>query len=101
MAFILMCGVEVLVDLCGNALLRPQSPRCLADAGVVMACRIGYGRVAVSDDRRIPVEVMFSSCGCGNGGGSEKSLDERNNLPVGELKALDMTPPVCPSRLRS
>lgn len=44
----------------------------------------------MSDDRRTPDEVMAVSAGSGRGGGSEKSLDERNNLPVGELMALDM-----------
>jgi len=33
---------------------------------------------------------MLSTAASGKGGGSENNLDERNNLPVGELKAFDI-----------
>lgn len=44
----------------------------------------------MSDDRNMPAEVTASSCGCGRGGGNEKSLDVRSSIPVGELMAFDM-----------
>ena len=37
-----------------------------------------------------PCGVMLSTAASGKGGGSENNLDERNNLPVGELKAFDI-----------
>lgn len=89
-AVIRRCGVDELVDFRGSGLFRPQSPRDRDDFGVAMACRVGYGRVAESDERRTPMTLTPSIGAGGRGGGSENSRELRSSLPVGELTAFDM-----------
>lgn len=66
-----------------------------------MAWCVGYGSVAVSDDRKMPLDVTPSRLAAGRGGGNENSRDDRSSRAVGELRALDMitSPPNRPQML--
>lgn len=81
--------VDLVVERRGNARLRPQSPWNRDEADASMACRMGYGRVAVSD-RLKPFPLENSRFGRGRGGGMEKTREDRSNCAVGE-RCLDMT----------
>ena len=78
------------VVFAGRARFNPKSPRLRDDLGVVMACNVGYGIVAVSDARKRPVLERPSSGGAGSGRGREKSREFCKRRAVGDVAALDI-----------
>ena len=64
--------------------MRPQSPRWSEDAGVAIACRVGWSAVAFGAIARMYKLVTLVS-GDASGGGREKNFDERSSLAVGEV----------------
>lgn len=90
-ALTLNSGVVVfVVDFNGNCLFKPQSPRARPDGVVMIACCIGYCRVAVSETLFDWTWPRRSFIGRGRGGGSEKRREPRRRLAVGESFLLDM-----------
>jgi hypothetical protein len=63
-----------------------------------MACRVGYGVVAVGDARYSPTLVTGDNSGLGNGRGNENNRDDWSSRAVGELIDFDMVVEL--SRLR-
>jgi hypothetical protein len=89
MAPIRIVGVlVVIVDLRGNCLFRPQSPRHNDDWGAEIAAQTGNGRVAVSE-WFVP-EGVKPGRGRGRGGGREKSREVRRRFAVGEKRLDDI-----------
>jgi hypothetical protein len=63
----------------GSGRFKPQSPFRLDAFVVVMIWCVGYGAVAVSEER-----PLLSTTGAFSGGGMENSLDERKSAPPGD-----------------
>ena len=77
-----MTGVEdFVVDRRGSDRLRPQSPFCNEEEGVVIDIWTGCGSVAVSE-LKLPC-VLIWSVGLARGGGTENTRDARRRAAPG------------------